>query len=471
MKITETYDDFLNEKGKKPSTKSKVKKITKKIAKVVGKKEDLVKTAKEMAKSPDPSGKMQASLAKVQLKQSDAEAEKLVLQRHVEVLKSKISTAKEKEKAAKELEKTNKTNEGMLRVKLYEEFINESDERDWNDKRRGPHPYDSGLDSEEEEDKEDQMKDQAKMDDDDPDAYKEMPGDKKAREKGKFKTSKHVKSYHELYGDEENESVVTEAKNTIGLAFKDEDDYTGFVEFIKDEKGSIKKDFGWDSKTKSWEVIMDVKVLDSIYGEVTPGNKESGWYGALPGDFESVIIESQVTEAKDMTFTDYLKVLDAKFEDAMAAVKGENGSDAEITPTRGDILQNFTLFRNYVSSLTKKYKGDKTKLRFLTEKVREYESVINESVVNEEKAEGDRGPIDNPDIETALKKKQEETGVPLDFLRIVMRRGMAAWKTGHRPGAGQEQWGYARVNSFLTKQEGTWGGADSDVAKEVRDGG
>ena len=94
-----------------------------------------------------------------------------------------------------------------------------------------------------------------------------------------------------------------------------------------------------------------------------------------------------------------------------------------------------------------------------------------ESVVNEEKAEGDRGPIDNPDIETALKKKADDTGVPIGLIRIVMRRGMAAWKTGHRPGAGQEQWGYARVNSFLTKQPGTWGDADSDVAKEVRDGG
>jgi len=92
--------------------------------------------------------------------------------------------------------------------------------------------------------------------------------------------------------DAQNESVVTEAKNTIGLAFKEEQDYLDFVEFIKDEKGSIKKDFGWDSKTKSWEVIMDVKVLDRIYGEGTPSNKESGWYGGLPGDFESVIIES-----------------------------------------------------------------------------------------------------------------------------------------------------------------------------------
>ena len=46
-----------------------------------------------------------------------------------------------------------------------------------------------------------------------------------------------------------------------------------------------------------------------------------------------------------------------------------------------------------------------------------------------------------------------------------MRRGMAAWKSGHRPGAGQEQWGYARVNSFLTQAPGTWGRPIKDPAK------
>lgn len=96
---------------------------------------------------------------------------------------------------------------------------------------------------------------------------------------------------------------------------------------------------------------------------------------------------------------------------------------------------------------------------------------LAESIINEEKAEGDRGKIDDDAIETGLKNKADETGVPIALLRIVMRRGMAAWKTGHRPGATQQQWGYARVNSFLTKQKGTWGGADKDVAKEVRDGG
>lgn len=89
----------------------------------------------------------------------------------------------------------------------------------------------------------------------------------------------------------------------------------------------------------------------------------------------------------------------------------------------------------------------------------------------EEKQSTDRSPIDDEKIETALKTKAEETGVPIGIIRAVMRRGLAAWKTGHRPGANQQQWGYARVNSFLTKGEGTWGKADSDLAKEVRDAG
>ena len=53
------------------------------------------------------------------------------------------------------------------------------------DAKPGPDAYMTGLDKEEEEDKEDQIKKQAKMDDDDPEAYKEMPGDEEAREKGK----------------------------------------------------------------------------------------------------------------------------------------------------------------------------------------------------------------------------------------------------------------------------------------------
>ena len=45
-------------------------------------------------------------------------------------------------------------------------------------------------------------------------------------------------------------------------------------------------------------------------------------------------------EAKDMTLSDYIKILDKKIEDAQKAVTGKNGSKEEYS-NRGDILQNF----------------------------------------------------------------------------------------------------------------------------------
>lgn len=101
--------------------------------------------------------------------------------------------------------------------------------------------------------------------------------------------------------------------------------------------------------------------------------------------------------------------------------------------------------------------------------------VEGEAISEEEGQSTDRSPLDSESLETGLKNKAEETGLPIGILRAVMRRGMAAWKTGHRPGAGQEQWGYARINSFATGGEGTWGrpmkdptsGADSDLAREA----
>jgi len=67
-----------------------------------------------------------------------------------------------------------------------------------------------------------------------------------------------------------------------------------------------------------------------------------------------------------------------------------------------------------------------------------------------------------------LQNKAKKTGMPYSILKKVYDRGMAAWKGGHRPGASQQQWAFARVNSFVTKSSGTWGGADKDLAAKVR---
>ena len=66
-----------------------------------------------------------------------------------------------------------------------------------------------------------------------------------------------------------------------------------------------------------------------------------------------------------------------------------------------------------------------------------------------------------------LVKKSEKSGMSYSILKKVYDRGMAAWKTGHRPGTTPQQWAFARVNSFTTKSSGTWGKADKDLAKQV----
>lgn len=59
------------------------------------------------------------------------------------------------------------------------------------------------------------------------------------------------------------------------------------------------------------------------------------------------------------------------------------------------------------------------------------------------------------------------TGIPKKILDEVYARGMAAWQTGHRPGASQHAWALARVYSFATGGP-TAQGPDADLAREAQ---
>jgi hypothetical protein len=97
-------------------------------------------------------------------------------------------------------------------------------------------------------------------------------------------------------------------------------------------------------------------------------------------------------------------------------------------------------------------KGAKTKPSKFTKKFKQMYGEVNQI---DEKIKG-------------LENKAKKSGMPYGILKKVYDRGMAAWKGGHRPGTTQQQWAFARVNSFVTKSPGTWGKADSDLAKQVR---
>jgi len=67
----------------------------------------------------------------------------------------------------------------------------------------------------------------------------------------------------------------------------------------------------------------------------------------------------------------------------------------------------------------------------------------------------------------SLEEKSAVTGVPLWAIKKSYNRGMAAWRTGHRPGATQQQWGYARVHSFLLCGK-THFTTDSDLVSDAK---
>ena len=64
---------------------------------------------------------------------------------------------------------------------------------------------------------------------------------------------------------------------------------------------------------------------------------------------------------------------------------------------------------------------------------------------------------------TGIPAIAKATGVSAGTLHKVYNRGLAAWRTGHRPGASQEAWGMARVYSFVLHGK-TWRTADKDLA-------
>jgi len=62
----------------------------------------------------------------------------------------------------------------------------------------------------------------------------------------------------------------------------------------------------------------------------------------------------------------------------------------------------------------------------------------------------------------SLPEISKVTHIPLRTLKTVYNRGLAAWRTGHRPGASPQAWAYARVHSFATKGK-TYYTADADL--------
>ena len=105
------------------------------------------------------------------------------------------------------------------------------------------------------------------------------------------------------------------------------------------------------------------------------------------------------------------------------------------------------------------------------------EDILNEELidsliedVHEEEIEDIAEYLDedeNLDESKGLAAKAKKSGISVGTLRKVYNRGMAAWKTGHRPGTTPQQWGMARVNAFIVKKKKGNLNHDKDLAHVI----
>lgn len=254
--------------------------------------------------------------------------------------------------------------------------------------------------------------------DDDPSAYKPAPGDASA----KTKPSQHTKKFKKMFGEDAVAAASLKAKQADELE-RQKQKHEKEVEALKDRHD--RETFRQQQDDKKEVQDDQIRKQRDAERKAAEKKRESQSEDTLPDIDVDAITEKAESEAQQ-------KLMGM----ALAYKRGEMKNAPE-----------------KVKELAKS----------MSEKDLEDFAKTKHSEVPAKKEEIEEGAAD-----ASLKKKAEKTGMPFGILKQVYNRGVAAWKGGHRPGTTPEQWGHARVNSFVTKSAGTWGKADADLARKVR---
>ena len=339
------------------------------------------------------------------------------------------------------------------------------------DKGTEPAKYYKGVKKSVKPKRDDHFERGAKMDDDNPAAYTPAPGDKdKSGKLKKTKPSKHTLKFKKMFGDDVNEMMPALAR----LATIKPSTYAGAaaavgqaVSKMKPKKTSSKSrklsreenEIDERSLSKSQQNKLDdleaylghlqrvtatpsrraeieatKKKIKKLKSEFNPDDLDESWsIDEMTGINVPELIRTTVhrlTHPKG-----YEKIIQKYIQD-VGMEKQRSGSKDTNAAILSNVANMFGFDRvkplqMYVNKLVKKG-------RLPQELAAEYEvNDMEEDFQLDEKIAG-------------LVKKSEKSKVPYGILKKVYNRGMAAWRTGHRPGTTPQQWAFARVNSFLT---------------------
>lgn len=389
-----------------------------------------------------------------------------------------------------------------------------------------PKVYYKGLDKETKEKRLAHFRKYGPMSDRDPNAYVDAPGDKEAREKG-MPQSKHTEKYKRMYGEavapqERQKNSRLEQLVRLGLAD---------AKMLSTIKRAVAKLKSGDTMTPQ-ERDATNNLLSTMLDMVTSADalfrmtktqlqkeerlNEIAYKGNIgmmelakffkmadPKQvemFKKLLLNKDVKRAWSLVAgVTGVKLVGKEFNESYIIEKGEYDDYSEIDGLEmaqievENIIQDSEDLLQMMDSMDEEPEAwvlsKITKAADYISSVRDYlqfeddydyedaeseydddEEEMDDYVSSMEYEPGEFGEEVEAMLEEidGLKKKAEKSGISYSILKQVYNRGMAAWQTGHRPGTTAQQWAFARVNSFITKGKGTWGGADSDLAAKAK---
>jgi len=273
---------------------------------------------------------------------------------------------------------------------------------------------------------------------------KDAPGDKGAD----TKPSQYTKKFKQMYGEQDKEKKpaqsdqakkrdefdkLQKAKRVAALQYRIAKDQETVAKMSQTER---KLSDGEKDKLKDLEKDIDIKDFIDRYG------KEEG---------ESIYYATLTKLAKGESIEEDNPCWDTHKQVGMKKKNGKMVPNCVPKNEKTTYLRKDKKLPNLKVPVRRRSDNNTLAKRIRGDKVRKYG--MKEDFQLDEKIAG-------------LVNKSEKTGVPYGILKKSYDRGMAAWKGGHRPGASQQQWAFARVNSMLTG-----GKADPDLQKQIKAGG
>jgi len=232
---------------------------------------------------------------------------------------------------------------------------------------------------------------------------------------------------------------------------------------------------------KGWKIQVDNKLpLTMNEGDVyrIPGNM---WHRIIPAESDLVVlIKESDDDTMDVFGVDVAEVIDELGEEyggpMSPGIPAEMTQDILLPESKkkinpGYLTKDAGEMRDEIRKQAKKRDDDPTAYTShpkggwkadYDEKGQRYKTKPSPSTLAFHKRFGENDDIElvkdeevlleglGPSIRKALKNKAKLANAPLGVLTTVYRKGLAAWKTGHKPGSSQHQWAMGRVNSFLT---------------------